>query len=361
MGIQIFRPPIEEAERIIVISDIHGDYNVLVELLEQLHYSKEDVLLVLGDIIERGPQNLATLRLLMQMEEEFPVFALLGNNDMIVREIERPDRNDKLLQYMLSRKKSILWEMCREMSIDVDEKTDITALKILLREHFAPEIEFIRQLPHVIETEHYLFAHAQALPGKPEDWNPSDVLRGDYFMNKGYVFDKYVIVGHYPAVLYRDNCRDANPLVREQQKIITIDGGLQLKPDGQLNALIIHKNRENPFEFTYADGKPKARALNSQLAGDFCHMLVWPDNQVKILREENDFAYCRHKKTEEHYWIPKSFLWEQEDGWHTNDYLDYQIRVTMGDIVSVLLKTSRGYLIKKDGVTGWYYGMLEML
>lgn len=361
MGIQILRPPIEEAERIIVVSDIHGDYDVFVSLLEKIQYTRDDVLLVLGDVIERGPKNLDTLRLLMQMTEEFPAFVLLGNNDMIVKELERPDRNDSLLFYLLKRNHSILREMCSELSIEVNEKTDVRCLKQILMENFSDEIAFIKQLPHIIETEHYIFAHSAVMPGKLENQNPADVIRTNDFANMGFFFEKYVIVGHWPAMLYREHCRDANPLVKEQQKIISIDGGLQLKFDGQLNALIIHKNKKEPFEFVYEDAYPKAKALNTQAAGDFCHMVLWPDNEVKILQEDNDFAYCRMKKSGEHYWIPKKLLWEQEDGWHTNDFLDYQLRVTMGDVVSVVLDTSRGYLIKRNGVTGWYYGRLEML
>lgn len=360
MGIQILRPPIEAARRMIAISDIHGHYDTFVELLEKVSYSEEDVLLILGDLIEKGPKNLATLRLVMQMAEQFPVFALLGNHDMILRELERPDRNEEFLQYLLSRKNSILREMCQELGISIQENLNVPLLKQQLIEHFAPEIAYINQLPHVIETGHFIFAHAQILPGALEELSPAQVLRADAFLSKGYSFEKYVVVGHWPVMLYRDGKRDANPVIQQQRRIISLDGGVGVKLDGQLNALMIVRDDPQTFQTAYADPFPKATALNSQLAGEFCHLICWPENRVKLLREENDFVYCRQESSGQDFWIPKSYLWEQEDGWHSSDITDYQIRVTMGDEVSVIESTSRGYLIKKDGITGWYYGMLEM-
>lgn len=358
MGIQILRPPIESARRIIAISDIHGHYDTFVELLEKISYSEDDVLLLLGDLIEKGPQNLAVLRLVMRMAEQFPVFALLGNHDMILREIERPDRNEEFLRHLLSHKKTILREMCQELEVPIQENLNVPALKKLLLERFAPEIAFLNGLPHVIETEHFIFAHAQILPGALEELSPAQVLRADAFLSKGYSFEKYVVVGHWPVMNYREDKRDAKPLIQQQRRILSLDGGLGVKRDGQLNALIITPGAEEPFQVAYADPLPKATAKNSQLAGEFCHMLSWQD-RVKPLREENDFVYCRQESTGQDFWIPKSFLWEHEDGWSSSDINDYQLRVTMGDEVSVVESTSRGYLVKKDGVTGWYYGMLD--
>ncbi len=355
---QILRPSMEGAKRIVVISDIHGYYDTFVELLEKISYSSEDVLVILGDMIEKGPNSLAVLRLIMHLTEEYPVFVLLGNHDMILRELQRADRNEEFLHYLRTKKHSILQEMCRELSVPIHENMNVPFLKRLLLEHFEPEVSFINRLPHVIETEHFVFAHAQVLPGALEELTPGQVLKADAFLKKGYAFEKYVVVGHWPVMLYREGKRDANPLVHSQRRIVCIDGGIGVKPDGQLNALLITPLEEE-FQAVYADPFPKATAKNSQLAGEFCHLICWPDNRVKILREENDFAYCQHESTGRDFWIPKSFLWEMEDGWHSDDMNDYQLRVTMGDEVSVVESTSRGYFIKKDGVTGWYYGMLD--
>ena len=40
------------------------------------------------------------------------------------------------------------------------------------------------------------------------------------------------------------------------------------------------------------------------------------------------------------------------------DSTDYHLPVTPGDSLSLVARTSRGYLMKKNGVTGWYFGRL---
>ena len=41
---------------IYVVSDIHGYYKRFISLLEQINFSEEDTLYILGDIIDRGPE-----------------------------------------------------------------------------------------------------------------------------------------------------------------------------------------------------------------------------------------------------------------------------------------------------------------
>ena len=42
-----------------------------------------------------------------------------------------------------------------------------------------------------------------------------------------------------------------------------------------------------------------------------------------------------------------------------NDCTDYALPVRAGDRVSVVEETSRGYFVKRRGVSGWYFGRLE--
>ena len=41
------------------------------------------------------------------------------------------------------------------------------------------------------------------------------------------------------------------------------------------------------------------------------------------------------------------------------DTSDYRLAVEPGDRLSIVEETSRGRLVKKDGVTGWYFGRLK--
>lgn len=359
MSIQILRPEISDDRRIIAISDIHGNYSVFCSLLEKVKITTEDVLILIGDVIEKGPYSLATLRLIMEMTKEYEVYCVVGNHDLIYKELLRNDRNEELLEYLMSNRKSMIADMCEEAGIQIQVNMDVLQMKYVLRECFADEIGFLDIWPHVIEISNFVFAHAQVLPGSLEEQLPAEVVRAEAFMDKGYAFEKYIVVGHWPVMLYDKNRRSANPIINKVRKIISIDGGNCVKKDGQLNALIIPNRNSEDFTYEYEDDLRKAKVLNTQTAGDFHNVIDWTDNLVKPLQYKDDFVYCRHESTEKNYWIPKDYLWEKEDGWHTNDFTDYQLRLTFGDVVSVIEETSRGYIVKKEGITGWYYGMLE--
>ncbi len=40
-----------------VISDIHGEYELFIKLLEKIRFTSADTLYVLGDVIDRGPAS----------------------------------------------------------------------------------------------------------------------------------------------------------------------------------------------------------------------------------------------------------------------------------------------------------------
>ena len=44
---------------------------------------------------------------------------------------------------------------------------------------------------------------------------------------------------------------------------------------------------------------------------------------------------------------------------YTDETTDYQLEIDAGDEVSVVARTSRGALVKKNGLLGWYFGTLE--
>ena len=60
------------AQRIIAISDVHGNGHLLQRLLEQIRFSTKDALVLLGDHIEKGDGSLYTLRFIKSLCEAVP-------------------------------------------------------------------------------------------------------------------------------------------------------------------------------------------------------------------------------------------------------------------------------------------------
>lgn len=359
MALKIERTKVPAGKRAIVISDIHANLHAFKKLLHKVNFTKDDVLILLGDIVEKGPQSLATLRYVMKLKEEYTVYPVCGNCDAISLEINRDQRNEDLLKYINIKHHTLVGEMCREAGIEISRDLDMLAVKIELRKRYEKELAFIASMPHVLELNEYVFAHAAMKPDGLAAMKPSQVMKADGFMNMGYHFTKYHVVGHWPTVLYCKKIPECNPRIDKENKIISIDGANVLMKDGQLNALLIPDLNEEEFTYTYVDSLRKAKILNTQEVGEDSFYISWNDAKVNPLRREKEFTYCEHISSGKKMWIPNSYLSERKGECYAEDITDYQLPLVFGDIVSVTEETNRGYIVKKNGVCGWYYGMLE--
>lgn len=64
-----------------VIADIHGQYTMLMDMLEQIDFGSSDRLYVLGDLTDRGPDSLAVVRYLMNQSN---MQVIRGNHDQML-------------------------------------------------------------------------------------------------------------------------------------------------------------------------------------------------------------------------------------------------------------------------------------
>lgn len=76
------------AQRIIAISDVHGNGHLLQRLLEQIGFSAKDALVLLGDHIEKGCGSLYTLRFIKSLCEAGNAYALQGNCDTLWEDLK---------------------------------------------------------------------------------------------------------------------------------------------------------------------------------------------------------------------------------------------------------------------------------
>jgi hypothetical protein len=87
-------PGAVQAERIVAVGDLHGDYAAFLEIVEQAGISDgrarwsggDSIFVQLGDVTDRGPDSLKIIRHLQKLEEAAPgkggrVVVLLGNHE----------------------------------------------------------------------------------------------------------------------------------------------------------------------------------------------------------------------------------------------------------------------------------------
>ncbi len=355
--------------RIIAISDIHGYVHYLRGLLEKIQFSPQDTLVIAGDMIEKGPESLATVRLVMDLKKTHPhIYASQGNveRSRLSALIDTSDEADRefLLIHWSDRnvwKRGLFLDMMEELGIPADEVSENTVkdVKRRLLENYRGVADYLWNLPTILTAGNFIFAHA----GVPTDdldalqeTEEQECLRRNAFLNEDVQFDRYVVAGHWPVSLYREDIDSLNPICDPQKHIIAIDGGCALKIGAQLNALILPAEAKDmsgavfesydDFPVITADRDQKARAGTIHMRYFNCG--------VEIVEELDDMVRLRHLNSGRVFLAPRSYLYQRSGKLLCNDYSDMLLDIRKGDRLSVVQTTSVGKIVKKDGVIGWY-------
>ena len=380
----VVRPAVEPGRRVVAISDIHGNLPFLKELLKRVALTPDDVLILVGDLLEKGRDSLATLRYVMELQEKYTVYPLCGNCDYIdhmfleggepgddafhIKMTACPPGRagvDKMLWPVLSvywRDRSVLLQMAAEAGIPFPNSLrEMPALRAALRSRFPKETGFLLHLPHILEAGNFIFVHG-GVPREDrlEELEAYPCMKNDDFMGQGHSFRKWVVAGHWPVTLYDPGIQCSAPIIDRERHIVSIDGGCVLKLDGQLNALIIPDINGDEMDFLAYDGLEPVTALDAQEASPDPVNIRWSDSVVEVLRWDGDCVLVRHPTSGRELWLPRDFVSRWRDGQiHTEDATDYRLSVEPGDTLYLVRQTRRGSLVKKDSVTGWYFGRIK--
>ena len=71
-----------------VMGDIHGEADRFHAMLKKIQFSEDDILILLGDVIDRGPDGITLLLEIMEMSN---VIMLLGNHEYMMLQYLSPD------------------------------------------------------------------------------------------------------------------------------------------------------------------------------------------------------------------------------------------------------------------------------
>jgi len=363
--VTVIRPEIEPNRRVIAISDIHGNLPFLKGVLAKANFTPEDVLVLVGDLFEKGRESLGVLRYLLELMETHTVYPLCGNCDYIDRVFLEGTAGVDEEMWPVFRfwgERSLILQLGAEAGIVPQSAADLPALRRAILEKFPREASFIMTLPHILEAGNFLFVHG-GVPREErlEELEAYSCMKNDDFMGQGHAFRKWVVVGHWPVTLYDPRIPTASPLINRERHIVSIDGGCVLKVDGQLNALIIPDIEGDEMSHVAYDGLPVVVAEDDQQPSEDPINIRWSDSVVEVLREAGDVCWCRHLSSGRELWILKEYIYpRRNDGLiHCEDTTDYLLPVTAGERLALVRKSSRGCLVKKHGATGWYCGRIK--
>jgi len=353
--------------RILMLSDIHGHAEGLDALLEEAHFSPEDILVIVGDLVEKGPESLRTVRRVMELCRTHTVYPLMGNVDLWRMEhflSNDPEVHQAMIAYSINAKKwwgnSFLHEVCEELGATPEALTDTQAFFQELRKHFAAEFDFLWSLPTVLDTQRMIFVHGGVPHERVDELIGTDaypLLKWDHFYEDGLSFDKTVVVGHWPTTLYSQNGPMYHPLMDTSRHILSLDGACGVKEEGQLNLLVFPDWRSDDAELFTWTGLPMVTALDSQTASTDFNYIRWGDHEVTLLERNGELARITHHGRE--MTVPADFLWEKDGHTYSSDITDLRLAVSPGDRLYRICESSLGLFAKKDGVIGWYEGRYE--
>lgn len=195
--------------RKIAIGDIHGCILTFKALLEQISFSKEDELFLLGDYIDRGPDSRGVIDHIRYLKEEgYRLNCLRGNHEQLLLDaVNRYDAEQ-------------LWQSnggwATLHSFNVTNPLDIPA----------DYLDFFLQLPYYYETDNYLLLHAGPgfhQPDPLEDKNTLIWIRDWYEdIDMEWLGHRIIVHGHtpVPAATIKESLGTL-----AQQPAINIDAG----------------------------------------------------------------------------------------------------------------------------------------
>ena len=362
----------KQGQRLLVVSDIHGHLDRFIQLLRQMNYSGEDILVLVGDLIEKGPESLRVVQYVMDLARQHSVYVSMGNVDLgRLQKVDddSPEGVESWAGFLRWAKRawdgSLFHEMLADMGIPADQVTGEKAAEYRCRmvEQFHEELEFLWSRPTILAAGKYLFVHG-GIPTEDlralEGTDPAPYLKNDDFLSQGYAFREHIVVtGHWPTCLYRTDREDVSPVFDRKRGILCIDGGNGLKRSGQLNGIIIPDCQAQMDQISWLgyDGFPLVEALQRQQGRAATVHIQYFESQVELLEQKEDMALWRQISTGKQFEAPVDWTYHDGDGrLHYSDYADTLLDVESGDRLSVIVQTSEGYYCKKDGLIGWYKG-----
>ena len=233
-----------------VMSDLHGNYEAYLRMLEKIEFQDSDMLYILGDILDRGPNP---IKIIMDLMERPNVEVIAGNHCVMACECF-----SFLLKEITEESVAMMDESTIGKLLSWQQNganTTIREIRKYDKQMQREIIEFISEFELCDEVEvgdkTFILVHAGLGNFAPEkeiweyDLNELVWERPDY--EKPYFEDKYVITGHTPTMLIENN---PNPgFIYQKNHHIAIDCGCSFQ-GGRLGCIRLEDMKEYYVEGT---------------------------------------------------------------------------------------------------------------
>ena len=211
-----------------VMSDIHGQFDAFMRMLEQIEFTENDELYILGDVIDRGSKSIECIKWIMRQDN---VLTLLGNHELMLYDGYINDR-DALYQSLTDIREKLSEEEQKEIMNWIEDM---------------PECKLV-----TVNGKKFYLNHTQIASSKYFDQELTDRMFPDYDIYMEYndlrVKELICIHGHIPTLeMRRWHRQERSSLIwkNKSETIIDIDCGAGY-PDkgGKLGCLRLNDMKE---------------------------------------------------------------------------------------------------------------------
>lgn len=151
------------------MGDIHGCGREFSTLLDHVSPGKGDRLILLGDLVNKGPDPAGVLETFASLN----CLCLLGNHDL----------------------DHLKWQ-----AGNTPKPESVLTRKLIPSPLYARYLESIAKMPHFLENADFIAVHGGLLNGVPLAEQPLDVMTGDLTLPSDWkdhiAFDRPVVAGH---------------------------------------------------------------------------------------------------------------------------------------------------------------------
>jgi len=186
---QQYPPSARPRGRIFAVGDVHGCAVELESLIVKINPQSDDLIVFLGDYVDRGPESRQVIDLVLALAKRCQVVALKGNHEaMFCDFLDRPESSGAGAFVLNGGAATLAQYMTEEGAIEVPEA----------------HLNFLRTLKLTHETEDFFFVHA-GVPDVPlKDLNPAEhelifLWTRTPFLRSKFKWEKLVIHGHTPV------------------------------------------------------------------------------------------------------------------------------------------------------------------
>lgn len=176
-----------DANRLIAIGDIHGHRVALQGLLDQIRPGLTDVIVTLGDYINRGPDSRGVIETLLVLGQRCTLIPLLGNHE------------EMLLDARCDVHAELRWRLQGGRATLASYGSD-AGIEHIPDSHW----RFLNGCRPYFETNRFVFTHANYCWYSPLDQQPASLLRWlslEESPPRPHLNGKTFIVGHTPGIV----------------------------------------------------------------------------------------------------------------------------------------------------------------